>query len=137
MKRIGIRHLVSFALAIWIGGIIGSTFLIPASVGAATTGNAANGKALFERRCTGCHSLDNNKEGPRLHGVYGRKAGSVADFTYSDPLKAANFNWDEASLDKWLTNPDAVVPDNDMAFRVTNPQERADIIEFLRLSSGK
>jgi cytochrome c len=102
-----------------------------------TSGNATNGKVLFEKRCTGCHTLDKNKEGPHLRGVYGRKAGSVADFTYSDQLKALNVTWDEVSLDKWLTNPDAVAPDNDMAFRVSNPQERADIIQFLRVSSGK
>jgi cytochrome c len=121
--------------AIWGSWIIGSVFLIPHPVGAASSasGNAANGKALFEKRCTGCHSLDNNKEGPRLRGVYGRKAGSVPDFSYSDQMKAANFTWDEVSLDKWLTNPDSVVPDNDMAFHVANPQERADIIQFLRL----
>jgi cytochrome c len=111
----------------------------PRASGAAatTTGNPENGKQLFEKRCTGCHSLDNNKEGPRLHDVYGRKAGSVSDFGYSDQLKAAHIIWDEHSLDQWLTNPDAVVPDNDMAFRVADPHERADIIQFLRLSSGK
>lgn len=103
----------------------------------AAGGDADNGKHLFEKRCTGCHSLDNNKEGPRLHDVYGRKAGSVSDFGYSDQLKAAHIIWDEHSLDQWLTNPDAVVPDNDMAFRVADPHERADIIQFLRLSSGK
>ena len=99
--------------------------------------NAANGKVLFEKRCTGCHSLDKNKEGPRLAGVYGRKAGSVPDFSYSDELKASKITWDGTTLDKWLTNPDAVVPNNDMAFHVSNSQERADIIEFLRVSSGK
>ena len=104
---------------------------------AGPSANAANGKVLFEKRCTGCHSLDKNKEGPRLAGVYGRKAGSVADFSYSDELKAAKITWDGAALDKWLTNPDAVVPNNDMAFHVSNSQERADIIEFLRVSSGK
>jgi cytochrome c len=107
-------------------------------VDAATpAGNAASGKLLFEKRCTGCHSLDKNKEGPRLHDVYGRKAGSLSDFSYSDELKAAHIIWDERSLDQWLTNPDVVVPNNDMAFHVSNPQERADIIQFLRSSSGK
>jgi len=100
--------------------------------------NAASGKVLFEKRCTGCHSLDKNKEGPRLAGVYGRKAGSVTDFSYSAELKAAKITWDGPMLDRWLTNPDEVVRDNDMAFHVSNPQERADIIEFLRVvSSGK
>jgi len=99
--------------------------------------DAASGKVLFEKRCTGCHSLERNKEGPRLAGVYGRKAGSVADFGYSNELKSSNIAWDAPTLDRWLTNPDAVVRDNDMAFHVSNPRERADIIEFLRVSSGK
>jgi len=100
--------------------------------------NAANGKVLFEKRCTGCHSLDKNKEGPRLAGVYGRKAGSIADFNYSDELRAAKFAWDGPALDKWLANPDAVVRDNDMAFHVADARERGEIIEFLRVvSSGK
>jgi cytochrome c len=99
--------------------------------------NAADGKALFEKRCTGCHSLEKNKEGPRLAGVFGRRAGSVADFSYSNELKSSKIMWDGPMLDRWLTNPDVVVPDNDMAFHVSNPRERADIIEFLRVSSGK
>ena len=100
--------------------------------------NAANGKVLFEKRCTGCHSLEKNKEGPRLAGVYGRKAGSVGDFSYSAELKAAKITWDGLTLDKWLTNPDAVVKDNDMAFHVSDARERGDIIEYLRVvSSGK
>ena len=99
--------------------------------------SAANGKVLFQKRCTGCHSLEKNKEGPRLAGVYGRKAGSVADFSYSDELKKAKITWDGGMLDKWLTNPEVLVPDSDMAFHVSSPQERADIIEFLRVSSGR
>ena len=104
---------------------------------AAVAGNAEAGKVLFEKRCTGCHALDKNKEGPRLRDVYGRKAGAVADFSYSDELKAAHIVWDAGSLNEWLANPDVVVPNNDMAFHVSNPQERADIIQFLRQSSGK
>jgi cytochrome c len=130
-----IRFLIGI-VPIWLALAI---FCSPHVSGAAATtiGDAQNGKRLFEKRCTGCHSLDKSKEGPRLRDVYGRKAGSVPDFSYSDELKAAHIVWDEGSLDQWLTNPDAVVPDNDMAFRVSNPQERADIIQFLRLSSGK
>ena len=69
--------------------------------------------------------------------MYGRRAGSVTDFNYSDELKAARITWDAMMLDKWLTNPDAVVKDNDMALHVSSSQERADIIEFLRVSSGR
>jgi cytochrome c len=50
-------------------------------------GNAAQGKAVFEKRCTGCHAMDVDREGPRLSGVFGRKAGSVPGFTYSTGLK--------------------------------------------------
>ena len=100
-------------------------------------GNPDQGKTLFEKRCTGCHSLDQDKEGPRLHDVFGRKAGKVASFTYSDGLKDAQFTWDAALLDKWLTDTESVVPNNDMSFHVPNAQEPADIIRFLQTSSGK
>jgi cytochrome c len=94
-------------------------------------GDAAHGKVLFEKRCTGCHSLDQDKEGPRLRTVYGRKAGTVPSFQYSDAFKKAQFAWNDALLDKWLTDTESVLPDNDMSFRVPSAEERADIIAFL------
>ena len=103
----------------------------------ALPGNADQGKLTFEKRCTGCHSLDDNKEGPHLRGVFGRKAGKIEKFPYSDGLKDAQFTWDAAKLDKWLTDTESVVPGNDMEFHVPNPQERADIISFLETLSGK
>ena len=103
----------------------------------AATGDPQRGKELFEKRCGGCHSLDKDKEGPRLGNVFGRKAGTIATFKYSDSLKSAQVVWNEASLDKWLIDTDAVVPDNDMDFHVPKADERADIIQFLRVSSGK
>ena len=107
------------------------------SVNAANAGDPMRGKDLFEKRCGGCHSLDADKEGPRLRNVYGRKAGSIVSFKYSDGLKGAPVTWDQASLDKWLINTESVVPDNDMDFHVPKADERADIIEYLRVSSGK
>ena len=100
-------------------------------------GNADQGKIVFEKRCTGCHSLDQDKEGPHLRGVFGRKAGKISGFPYSDGMKGAQFTWDAAALDKWLTDTESVVPDNDMSFHVPNPQERADIIRFLESLSAK
>lgn len=99
------------------------------------TGDADRGKTLFEKRCTGCHSLDLDKEGPRLRGVYGRNAGTVASFEYSDALKKTHIVWDDATLDKWLTDTDALIPGNDMAFHVTKSEERIDIIAFLRATT--
>ena len=97
---------------------------------------AASGKELFEKRCGGCHSLDRDKEGPRLRGVYGRSAGSVDSFQYSEALKKSKIKWNEATLDKWLTDTEKLVPDNDMAFHVEKPEERSEIIAYLKQTSG-
>ena len=90
------------------------------------------GDALFVKRCGGCHYLDDDKEGPRLRHIYGAKAGNVASFKYSSALKSSHVVWDEATLDKWLANTDSVVPDNDLDFRVSKPEERAAIIQYLK-----
>jgi cytochrome c len=90
------------------------------------------GKDVFIRRCSGCHSPDLNKEGPQLRGVVGRKAAAVPAFDYSDALKKAAVRWDETTLDKWLSDPDAMVPDTDMAFRLADPAERKAVIAYLK-----
>lgn len=95
------------------------------------------GDVLFQKRCGGCHSIDQDKEGPRLHHVYGAKAGSVASFKYSSALKSSHVVWDDATLDKWLANTDSVVPDNDMDYRVSKPEERAAIIQYLKSIAAK
>jgi cytochrome c len=102
-----------------------------------TTGDPQRGKELFEKRCGGCHALDKDKEGPRLGNVFGRKAGAITTFKYSDSLKSAPVVWNAVTLDKWLVDTDSVIPDNDMDFHVPKAEERADIIQFLRASSGK
>jgi cytochrome c len=90
------------------------------------------GKEVFTRRCSGCHALDSNKEGPRLRGVLNRKAGTAPGFLYSEALRNAGFTWDEDRLNQWLQNPDAVVKDTDMEFRLSNPDERAAVIAWLK-----
>jgi cytochrome c len=95
-------------------------------------GDAVKGKDVFQRRCGGCHSLDRPMEGPRLRGVYGRRAGSTPDFQYSDALKSAKITWNDELLNKWLTDTESLVPDNDMTFRVPNPDERRDVIAYLK-----
>jgi cytochrome c len=103
---------------------------------ATTAGDPVSGQAIFEKRCTGCHSLTQNHEGPRLQGVYGRPTASVQNFPYSDALKNAHLVWDDRSLEKWLTDPDAFLPGNNMDFRVIKPQERKDIIAYFKQSAG-
>src|SRR5258708_34098298 len=98
---------------------------------------AAGGKELFEKRCGGCHSLDRDKEGPRLGGVYGRVAGSVDSFQYSDALEKSKITWTEATRDKWLTDTEKLVPGNDMSFHWERWDERGQIIAYLKQNSGK
>jgi cytochrome c len=95
-------------------------------------GDAVHGKAVFEKRCTGCHALDADREGPRLAGVYGRKAGSVAGFNYSVGLKTSGITWTDETLERWLSDPDLVVPDNNMSFSVPKAEERRDLIAYLK-----
>ena len=78
-----------------------------AASAALAAGDADRGEQLYQA-CTDCHSLDKNDVGPRHRGVFGRKAASLPDYDYSDALKSANIVWNEETLDKWLTDPQAV-----------------------------
>jgi cytochrome c len=95
-------------------------------------GDAVKGKAVFEKRCTGCHAMDVDREGPRLARVYGRKAGDVAGFTYSAGLRNSGVTWNDATLERWLSDPDVMVPDNNMSFSVPKAEERQDLIAYLK-----
>jgi len=94
--------------------------------------DALRGKDIFERRCTGCHAMEQDREGPRLRGVFGRTSGTVAGFDYSPALKKAQVVWNENTLEQWLADPDALVPGNNMEFHVAKAQERRDLIRFLK-----
>ena len=76
--------------------------------------------------------LDKNDVGPRYRSVFGRKAASLPDYDYSDALRSANIVWNEETLDKWLTDPQAVAPGAKMFFHLDNPQDRADVIAYLK-----
>lgn len=94
------------------------------------------GKQLFTRRCSGCHAFDRNKEGPRLNGIYGRRAGTAPEFNYSAALRSAGFVWDDKRLDQWLTDTQSLVEDNNMDFHVPKADERAEIIRYLKMVSA-
>lgn len=104
---------------------------------ASFTGDADKGKAAFTT-CQTCHAIDAgvNKIGPSLHGVVGRKAGSIAGFTYSDANKTSGITWTEAKLFQYLENPQRVVPGTKMSFPGwSDPQKRADVIAYLKANS--
>jgi cytochrome c len=96
-----------------------------------------DGSALFQRRCGGCHALDRDKEGPRLGGVYGRRAGSIDSFQYSDALRNSKIVWTGEALDRWLTDTEKFVPNNNMSFHVESADERNAIIDYLKTTSRK
>ena len=101
-------------------------------------GDAKRGQDVFAKRCTGCHSLDEDKEGPRLRGVFGKKAGTLSTaFKYSQALKASNVTWNAPSLDQWMEDPDKIIPDSDMFFRVPRANERTDVIAYLKTLSDQ
>lgn len=95
-------------------------------------GDAVRGKQVFERRCTGCHAMDVNREGPRLRDVFRRSAGSVAGFQYSAGLVRSGLTWTPETLDQWLADPDAMVPDNKMSFATPKAADRRDLIAYLQ-----
>jgi cytochrome c len=94
--------------------------------------DATAGKAAFAQ-CSSCHSIDGtNGTGPTLNGVFGRKAGSVADFRYSRAMKNASFEWTAQLLDAYLADPQKAVPGNVMPFSgVADAQQRADLVAYL------
>ena len=103
---------------------------VSATTGPSAHGDPERGKALYAN-CTSCHSIDENDIGPKHRGVVGRKAGTAPDYAYSAALKASGIVWDKVTLDRWLTNPSALVPGTKMFFLVPDPQVRADIVAYL------
>ncbi|MDQ7247724.1 c-type cytochrome [Dongia sedimenti] len=95
-------------------------------------GDPARGQEIYESRCIACHSPDANRVGPMHRGVFGRKAGSLPGYAYSKALKGADFVWNDETLDRWLTNPQAFVPGQKMNFKVTKAEDRTDLIAYLK-----
>jgi cytochrome c len=100
-------------------------------------GDAANGEKVF-RRCQACHvvNAETNRLGPHLVGVYGREAGAVEGYSYSSGLAEAEFVWDEETLDPWLADPKKVIPNTKMVLKLNKPEERADVIAYLKSLNG-
>ena len=106
-------------------------------VSAAPAGDPDNGKKLFDQ-CAACHSLGEagDFEGPMLKGVFGRKAGSLEDYRYSAAMKRSGVTWDAASLDTYITDPQAFIPGNRMAFAgISDQSQRDDLIAYLAVAS--
>jgi cytochrome c len=119
--------------------VLGAALLLfQAGTALAEEGDPAKGKQVFAK-CQVCHSIEAgvNKIGPSLHGVYGRKAGTLAGYNYTDAMKNSGFTWDEASLNTYLTNPRKVVPGTRMVFvGLPKEQDRLNVIAYLKQAGG-
>ena len=101
---------------------------------AALAADAGAGKAVFQQSCGICHSVQagQNKIGPSLFGIVGRKTGAEAGYSYSPGNKAANLTWDAATLDKYLQGPRAMIPGTKMTYAgLKDDTKRADLIAYL------
>jgi cytochrome c len=103
------------------------------------TADLANGESKFAL-CATCHTLPQgapNMTGPNLYGVFGRKAASVAGYSYSDPMKASGWTWDAARVDTWITDPKVALPGTKMTFvGFKDPKDRTDVIAYLMIGTG-
>ncbi|MEY3572923.1 MAG: hypothetical protein RJA77_838 [Pseudomonadota bacterium] len=92
------------------------------------------GKVFFERACAACHAVSSDepkKSGPLLRGIVGRSSGKVEGYVYSAALNKAGLVWDAKTLDRWLEDPSALVPGNNMGYAMRNPERRALVIDYL------
>jgi cytochrome c len=112
--------------------VLCTAFILLSSPVALGAGDPAAGQKIFVR-CAGCHSIvaGENKNGPSLAGVFGRKSGAEPGFNYSPALKSANITWDENTLDKYLANPSALVHGTRMFINVPNAEDRENVISYL------
>jgi cytochrome c len=109
---------------------------LPAAYQAA---DLSNGEAKFAL-CRACHTTSpggDDMTGPNLWGIFGRKAGSKASFTYSDDLKNAGWTWDADRINQWITNPRAMLAGTKMTFvGMPDANDRRDVIAFLKVQTS-
>jgi cytochrome c len=108
----------------------------PAAQGA----DAAAGQQVFNNACRTCHTVKegDNRQGPNLYKIVGRKAGSLPGYGYSSAMKEAGFAWDAEKLDRFIANPDAIVSGNNMKpfSGLATADDRAKIIAFLQSAAA-
>ncbi|SFH61099.1 cytochrome c [Collimonas sp. OK307] len=104
---------------------------------ATAAGDAIRGQQLYQTMCMSCHSIDYNGVGPAHKGLFGRKAGGRADYQYSPAVKSSNIVWADKTLDKWLSNPEKLIPGQKMGFMVPDAKDRADLIAYLKKEAGR
>jgi cytochrome c len=118
----------------WMRRTVIAGLLLTGSTTAALAADPAAGEKIFKTQCGICHAVvaGENRIGPTLFGVVGRPAGSVPGFNYTADHKKLGITWDAANLDKYLTNPRAMVPDTSMVYAgLKDDAQRADLVAYL------
>ncbi|HEV7635623.1 MAG TPA: c-type cytochrome [Bradyrhizobium sp.] len=119
---------LGFSVALLVTQVAGAQMPLPAPT-------PPDGATLFKQQCATCHTTNSSepaRQGPSLFGIVGRPAGKVDGFHYSAGFTKADFVWDDARLDAWLANPQAIIPGAIMAYRQPKTETRAAIIAYLK-----
>ena len=137
-RYVPVRHRDRAFLIMAVSGIA-YVLSSPSALPQASQGTeGVSGQQAFNNACRTCHIVreGDNRLGPNLHKIVGRKAGSLPDYAFSSAMKEAGFIWDEEKLDRFIANPDEVVPGNSMKpyAGLTSSDDRAKIVAFLAQS---
>jgi len=114
----------------------GIAYLVLSTFSASEDADVTSGQLVFNNACRTCHSIreGDNRLGPHMRGIIGRKAGSLPNYSYSSAMRGANFIWDEENLERFMANPDEIVPGNTMKpyGGLASAESRVELIAFLK-----
>jgi cytochrome c len=128
-----VRWLTAF-LSIVSTGLVASG-LVGADAGSPSPSDVAAGREIYER-CGACHSLEIDRVGPRHCGLFGRRAGSIPGFAYSDAMRNSGIVWNRQTLDVFLADPLGTVPGTFMTYAgIQDRDERAQLLAFLEVAT--
>jgi cytochrome c len=131
---LAVTLVVTFAIGLGLCGAIPAVTFAAAQIPLPAP-KPSDGPTLFKQQCATCHTTnltDPVRQGPSLFNIVGRRAGTVEGFHYSAGFAKADFVWDEARIDAWISNPQEMIPGAVMAYRQAKPEVRAAIIAYLK-----
>ena len=101
------------------------------------TAKVARGLAVYQDLCINCHQIDKNGIGPMHRGVVGRSVGKAPGYAYSSALAGSKLVWTPVQLNRWLTDPEALIPGQKMGVKLADANDRSDVIAYLASVSSQ